>query len=111
MVQEKDAAKKRVADMHKFLEEEAERYRKSVIKKAYAVVETLPEVPYDGGWDRGTPEENRVVSPWFDTRDEAVEWMDRHEADKGKYLRIGRKDFRQISYKEWGPLLLERSKA
>jgi len=109
MVQEKDAAKKRQREREDFLAKEQKRYRDSVITTAWAVAETVPEVPYDGGWDRGTPEQNRVVSPWFDTRDEAVEWKDRHEPDKGKYLRICHKDYRQISYKEWTPPRYERA--
>lgn len=111
MVQEKDAAKNRHQRRKDWLKAEQERYRKSVIKTEWVVVETVPEVPYDGGWDRGTPEENRIVSPGFETRDEAVKWMDRHEADKGKYLRIGHRDLRQISYTQWTGVFYERKQA
>lgn len=108
MVQEKDAAKKRHQHRLDFLDAERKRYRDSILKTVWVVVETVPEVPYDGGWDRGTPEVNRVVSPDFDSREEAAEWMDRHEADKGKYLRIGHKDLRQISYNQWTGVFYER---
>ena len=108
MVQEKDAAKKRHQRRMDWLAEEQKRYKDSVIRSVWVVVETTPAVEYDGGWDRGTPEENRIVSPDFDERSEAVDWMDRHEADKGKYLRIGRRDLRQISYKQWTGVFYER---
>jgi len=108
MVQEKDAAKKRAQEVSDFMERERERYRKSVIKSVWVVVETTPEVPYDGGWDKGVPEKNQIVSPAFDERSEAVDWMNMHEADKGKYLRIGRRDLRQISYTQWTGVFYER---
>lgn len=109
MVQEKDAAKKRHQRRMDWLEQERKRYRDSVIKTVWVVVETTPAYNTGGYYDTDVVEENRIVSPEFDTRDEAVDWMDRHEADKGKYLRIGHKDLRQISYKQWTGLLIERN--
>lgn len=110
MVQEKDAAIKREQRRRDFLAEERQKYADSVLRSVWVVVETTPEVPYDGGWDRGTPEKNVVVSPDFGSRDDAAEWMDRHEADKGNYLRIGRRDLRQISYKQWTGVFYERKR-
>lgn len=95
MVQEKDAAKKRVAERAEFVRRETERLNAEIVDTRWYVYEHTPEVPYDGGWDRGTPAKNRRVSSHFRTREGAEEWMSRHEPDKGNFLRIGKQNKRR----------------
>lgn len=95
MVQEKDAAKKRQAEMKEFLRRERERLDAEVVETRYYVYEYTPEVPYDGGWDRGTPSKSVKVSGYFSDREDAVEWMSRHEPDKGNTLKIGKQNKRR----------------
>ena len=108
MVQEKNAANKRKDSMAEFLRKERERYERERVKTVWAVVEHTPGYNTGGYYDQDIPEENRVVSPWFDTREEAVEWRDRHEPDKGNSLRIGHKDFLRRVVESWSPLFIER---
>lgn len=107
MVQERDAAKKRKERRDSWLKKEKEKYQKSVIKTAWVVVETTPGYNTGGYYDQDVPEENVVVSSEFETRDDAAEWMDKHEADNGKYLRIAHKDLRRIEYTQWTGLFFE----
>ena len=95
MVQEKDAAKKRHQRRLEWAAAETERLNAEIVDTRWYVGEHTPEVPYDGGWDRGTPAKNRIVSPYFDARANAQAWMDAHEPDKGNSLYIGKQHKRR----------------
>lgn len=95
MVQEKDAAKKRMQRRQEWAAAEKARSDAEIVGTRWYVYEHTPEVPYDGGWDRGTPAKNVTVSGYFDTREDAQEWMDRHEPDKGNTLVIGKQNKRR----------------
>lgn len=109
MVQEKDAAKKRKDNLNEFLRKEAERYRKSVVKTQWAVWEHTPGYNTGGYYDQDVPAENKLVSPWFDSKEEAEEWRDRHEPDKGNYLLIGHSDLTRRVVENWSGPFLERT--
>lgn len=96
MVQEsRDASKKRIAERQEFARREKERMDAEIVDTRYYVGEHTPEVPYDGGWDRGTPAKNVMVSPYFQDRADAQAWMDDHEPDKGNSLYIGKQNKRR----------------
>lgn len=101
MVQEKDAAKKRVQSLNDFLRGEREEVDRNTIRFRWAVNEHTPEYDYGDGWSHPIPAENRIVSPFFDTEEAAVEWMDRHEPDKGKSLNVVRHRLLRRTWTEW----------
>lgn len=95
MVQEKDAAKKRQREREDFLRREKERMDAEIIGTRWYVEEYTPEYDYGDGWSRPIPAKQVKVSPYFDTKAEAEEWMDRHEADKGSRLIIRKQNKRR----------------
>lgn len=103
MVRERDAAKKRKDELSDFLEREREKTERNTIRFRWGVNEHTPE--YDPGdfWSRGTPAKNRIVSPWFNTKEEAQAWMDRHEPDKGNTLGVVRHRLLKREWTEWVP--------
>lgn len=109
MVQEKDAAKKRSKDREDFLAREREKYEKSIIKTVWFVVETTPAYNTGGYYDTDVEEVNIGVSPDCDSAEEAREWMDRHEPDEGKYLRVAKSHLRKITYNTWTGPIYERN--
>lgn len=91
MVQEKDAAKKREQARRDFnkkmadeLEAKTKRFTWVVSEKTLSV---LVHDEYDSHW---TEEKVVNVSNYFDTESDAVEWMGRHEPDRGKELVVRR---------------------
>lgn len=108
MVQEKDAANKRKESMAEFLRKESERYRKSVVKTQWAIYEHTPGYNTGGYYDQDIPADNKLVSPWFDTKEEAIEWRDRHEPDKGKYLLLAHSDLTRKVVQNWNGPFIER---
>lgn len=107
MVQEKDEAKKRHQRRMEYALKARQEYENSIRATKWAVVEHTPEVPYDGGWDRGTPAKDVIVSNWFDTREEAVEWRERHEPDPGNSLRIAYKHLTEKLVRQWSGVFTE----
>jgi hypothetical protein len=63
MVQEKDAAQKRVAQRKEFERQRQEAYQKSIIKTVYVVMETRPGYNTGGYYDTDVPAESHAVSP------------------------------------------------
>lgn len=103
MVREKNAAVKRQSEFKDFLVRQAKELDDATIRFRYAVNEHTPEHDFGDGWSRPIPAKDRRVSEWFDTREEAQAWMDRHEADKGSVLHIIRHRLVQRNYTEWIP--------
>ena len=84
-------------------EERERRDRESpVLKTRWFVLEIRPAYNTGGYYDQDIPEERRVVSPYFDTQELAQDWMDKHEPDKGKHLKISYENLRKICYNRWG---------
>lgn len=101
MVQEKDAAKKRIAQRQEFARQRAEELKRNTIKFRWVVIEHTPGYNTGGYYDTDVPAKNRIVSPYFDTLQGAQEWMDRHEPDKGKSLNIVRHRLLRREWTEW----------
>lgn len=101
MVQEKDAAKKRVAERNDYLERLRKETEKNTIKFRWGIIEHTPEYDYGDGWSRPIPEKNKIVSPWFNTKEEAQAWMNRHEPDKGSTLKVLRQRLLRREWTEW----------
>ena len=101
MVQQKDAAKKQQQRKADFLREQAERLQKSTIRFRWAVNEHNPGYNTVGYYDTDVPAKNRIVSPFFDSEEEAVEWMDRHEPDEGNSLNVVRHRLVKREWTEW----------
>lgn len=100
MVQERDAAIKRVEARKASLKKIHDEFERSILQTIYVVMELTPG--YEGwGMDRDTPDKSLQVSPGFKTKAAAEKWMDAHEPDPGKRLWIGKKHLRKIEYTEW----------
>jgi hypothetical protein len=100
MVQEKDAAKKRVAARKAFAEKTKRELEEKTIGFRWYVVEHTPAQSGFGYYDEGYPARNVVVSDYFETEKEAQEWFDNHEPDFGKSLHIKRdRKVREVTYR------------
>lgn len=53
---------------------------------------------YGGQWSK---EIAVKVSPAFETKEEAEAWVDEHEADNGRHLRIMKQHKRRTTYEAW----------
>jgi len=72
-----------------------------IVETRYYVVEVTPaytEMGYDG---RNIPEEIRIVSPFFEEHQDALDWFCEHEPDEGKTLRIDKQHKRRITTEKW----------
>lgn len=101
MVQEKDAAKKRQQNRQDFLKRQSEDLDRRTIRFRWAVNEHTPGYNTGGYYDTDVKPVNRIVSPYFDSEVEAVEWMDRHEPDKGNSLNVVRHRLVRREWTEW----------
>lgn len=101
MVQEKNAALKREAARKLFREERALELARNTIGFRWAVNEHTPGYNSGGYYDMDVPSKNHTVSPYFDTEEQANEWMDEHEPDEGKSLNIIRQRLVKREYTEW----------
>lgn len=101
MVQEKNAATKRVEALQRERREAQERFQKSIVKTVYGVLEVTPAYNTGGYYDQDIPEKRVLVSPDFATKAEAEEWMDQHEADKGNHLLIAVNHLRERTFRDW----------
>jgi len=97
MVQPKNNAQKGILDC---LREVADN-RSLVLKSRWFVEEVRPAYNTGGYYDQDVPENAVIVSPFFDTADEAQGWFDKHKPDKGKFLRIRKQNLRQFTYNNW----------
>lgn len=88
MVSRKNALVEAENDFQDFLRKSKERLDAEIIGTRYYINEHTPEYDYGDGWSRPNPAKNVKVSGYFDTLEQAREWMDRHEADKGNTLQI-----------------------
>ena len=101
MVQEKDAAKKRVERRKNFRRKILDDLERRTIKFRWAVNEHTPGRSGFGYYDTDTPAKNNIVSPFFDSKEGAEEWMEDHEPDPGKSLNIVRHRLVKREYTEW----------
>ena len=101
MVSEKDAAKKRVQARKDAEEQRKKELEDNTLGYRWYVCEYTPGYNTGGYYDTDVPSKSVVVSDYFDKRDDAVKWMDRHEADKGSELRIGRQRLLRRTWTEW----------
>ena len=101
MVQEKDAAKKRVEARRAFAEARRADLERRTIKFRWAVNEHTPGYNTGGYYDTDVKAVDRIVSPYFDTEAEAEEWMGRHEPDKGNTLSVVRQRLLKREWTEW----------
>jgi hypothetical protein len=90
MVRKKETKSK--AEIHReHMENRRQRLDEQTIKFQWAVIEVLPDKHGDGFNDPlYTPGWTRVVSEWFDTQSDAMKWLNEHEADPPKYLKVVR---------------------
>lgn len=74
-----------------------------VIKERYYVIEHRPAYNTGGYYDQDVPAENKVVSPFFNTEDEAQDWLDKHEPDKDKSLHLRKEKLQERTHvtREW----------
>lgn len=101
MVQEKDAAKKRVAARELSAQHRRDELERNTIRFRWAVNEHTPEYDFGDGWSRPIPAKNKIVSPYFETEVEAKAWMDGHEPDKGSTLGVVRHRLLRREWTEW----------
>ena len=101
MVQEKDAAKKRMQSIWDHAESIKKQYDDNTLETKWFVIEHTPGYNTGGYYDTDVPPKNSVVSDGFDSPEEAQEWLDRHEPDQGKSLHIWRKRLIRHIYTEW----------
>ena len=93
---------KSILTMLKEQAEETERMS-PVLKTRWFVVEHTPERRFHDGYDYTWSRASSViVSPYYDTEEEAVAWMDKHEPDEGKKLIVRKQNLREFRYKRWG---------
>jgi hypothetical protein len=92
-----------------WLREDAERRKREqpVIKTRWFVVEHTPSRRFATGDGHGgtdyewTHATYKVVSDYFDNVKDAMSWMDRHEADKGKTLEVKFQNLRRKTVDQW----------
>lgn len=101
MVQEKEAARLRIQRRNDFLKKKREETERNTIRFRWGVNEHTPGYNTGGYYDQDIPAENHIVSPWFETKEEAVVWMERHEPDKGKTLNVVRHRLLRRTWTEW----------
>lgn len=101
MVQEKDAAKKRVAQREALAERRSRELEENTIKFSWHVVEHTPGYTEWGYYGDDVPAKNVRVSPDFDNEADAQAWMGRHEPDNGKSLHIQRMRLLRRTYTDW----------
>lgn len=73
------------------LAKRAKRLDEQTIKFQWAVMEVLPGKHGDGFNDPlYTPGYQRIVSMWYDVQSDAMAWLNDHETDPPKYLKVVR---------------------
>jgi hypothetical protein len=94
--------------LQSLLDEHEERKKNSpIITSKFYVVEVTPSrrYSYDDGHGRAeydwTGEREEVVSPVFQHRKQAEEWLDEHEPDEGNSLVIRRENLREFTERRW----------
>jgi hypothetical protein len=87
--------------LNDYLNEVGDRLDRETVKFQWAVVEHTPAYNTGGYYDQDIPEENVVVSDYFDEESEAEDWRDQHEPDKGKELRIWRRRLLRETRERW----------
>ncbi len=101
MVQEKDAARKRVERREAMRRDDEQRLKNNTIKFEWCVIEHTPGYNTGGYYDTDVPAKNVVVSPYFGTEKEATMWMNAHEPDKGNSLHVKRRRLLKRTWTEW----------
>lgn len=94
--------------LESWIEEHEKRKRDNpIIKTVWYVVEITPSYRYATGDGHGGTDyewsntrEDRV-SPEFDTRKDAEAWMNEHEPDHGKILKIDSVNLRRFTEDRW----------
>lgn len=97
--------KEKEKNILEILQEQSRDYneRYPVRDTRWYVVEHTPARRYHDGYDYTfSNASNKVVSPYFKTKEAAEEWETHHVADEGKELRIKRQHLRRIWYDRWG---------
>lgn len=83
------------------------RTEKNTIRFRWSVVEVTPSKRYAMGDGHGgtewawSQESSKIVSPFFENEDEAKVWMDAHEPDEGKSLKVHRQRLLRHEWTEW----------
>lgn len=96
---------KREKNILEILREQAKNFDEDfpVIATRWYVIEHSPQRRYHDGYDYTWSRESNIrVSEYFETKEEAIEWMDQHEPDEGKELRIRSQNLRRYWYEKWG---------
>jgi hypothetical protein len=74
-----------------------------VLATRWFVIEHTPARRYHDGYDYTWGRESNIkVSPYFDTEEEAIAWMNEHEPDEGSTLRVKLQNLREYKHKRWG---------
>lgn len=80
-----------------------------IVSTKWAVEEVTPGYTDSGYYgDVWHQEESVIVSPEFDSREEAEAWMDRHEADKDKFLAIAKLTAREYRQVHWTKIRISK---
>jgi hypothetical protein len=98
MVRKKDGR-----TIHDWLQDALDRVERDmpIVDEKWSVEEVTPGYTELGYYGTHVPEHVVAASDRFDTRDEAEEWMNNHEADEGKYLAITKHVARQYTAIHW----------
>lgn len=73
-----------------------------IVSTKWAVEEVTPGYTDSGYYgDVWHSEESVIVSPEYDSREEAETWKDQHEADKGKFLALVKLTAREYTHISW----------
>lgn len=86
MVTEKKSRETYQQKIHRMLKEHNQQH--PIVETQWAVEEVTPAYNTGGYYDEDIKESSQIVSPKYDTQEDAESWMERHEADRGKYLTL-----------------------
>jgi len=103
--------KKNTKPRGSWLEEELKRIDKEhpVVATKWAVEEVTPAYTSSGYFGQDYPEKSIIVSPEYDTEEDAVKWMDEHEADRGKFLALVKLTGREHRFVSWTTTRVKRT--
>lgn len=73
-----------------------------VVGERWYIIEHTPGQRYHDGYDYTWSRDiNRIVSPYYSTREEAEKFLEEHEADEGSKLVLKRDELRERVERSW----------
>lgn len=89
-------------DNHSILEDIARiNEEHKIIDTRYYVAEITDAHETGGYYSQSIAEKREVVSPYYSTKGEAQEWLDKHEPDPGKRLKLVTQYKRRTVTERW----------